>query len=582
MDESIKIKIETWKKPPFDLATVSEIRALESEKNEKELFDRFYTRLEFGTGGLRGVIGAGLNRMNIYTVGMATQGLANYIISKNGASRGVVIARDSRNMSDVFAEETAAVLAGNGIRVFYFDDIMPTPLCSFAVRELGACSGVVVTASHNPPEYNGYKVYWDDGGQVVPPHDKEIIDEVFRIDDVSKIKKIAFRDGLTSGLIVKIGDDILSSYTKKLASSRLQHYASSKIKIAYTPLHGTGYKIIPQLFKTLGFPEIYSEKKQSVPDGKFSTLKSPNPEERSAMELVAKLGLEKGADLIIATDPDADRVGIGIKDGSGGFLLLNGNQIGTMLEYYMLSNYSTVGTLSEKTAVVKTIVTTDLQDEIGKSFGCRVDNVLTGFKWIAAKIREYETTGVKYIFGGEESYGYLPVDFVRDKDSVSSCYFFAEMTQWLADSGKTPFDFLMEIYRKYGVYLEDLYSMTIKGMEGIEKIRQIMSLYREKPPVEFCGKKVISVNDIKNLKKYDIAAATEEKITGLPASDVLQFFTEDGTKISMRPSGTEPKIKFYFSVREKTTSGNIQDVVELLRNRIEDYKKDFIEKIERI
>lgn len=582
MDPIISRRIEEWTRSPFDGDTIGEIEFLRKENNEKELVDRFYTTLEFGTGGLRGVIGAGTNRMNIYTVGMATQGLANYVALKGGREKGVVIARDSRRMSDAFAREAASILAGNGVRVYLFEDITPTPFCSFAIRELGAGSGIVLTASHNPPEYNGYKVYWDDGGQIVPPHDGGIIGEVLKIESIGDIRKTDFEEGKKSGLIRMIGPEILRSYIARLEGKALRPPKASGIKIVYSPLHGTGYRIVPEVLAHFGFTNLHAVKEQSVPDGNFPTVKYPNPEEKEAMSMALDLARAVDADLLMATDPDADRMGIGFKDGDGGYRLITGNQIGTMLEYYLLSRLKEAGRLPEGGVVVKTIVTTDLQEDIARSFRCGIDSVLTGFKWIAMKMKEYEETGARrFIFGGEESYGYLPVDFVRDKDAVSSCYFFAEMADWLAGQNRTLVDFLDGIYRTYGLYEEDLHSLTLKGLEGIERIRGIMAGFRERPPAEFAGIEVVRSDDIKSLKTRDLSTGKEEPIGGLPASDVVQFFLGDGTKITVRPSGTEPKIKFYFSASVKVGLGDMNAARAGLKERIARIRKDLLEKINR-
>jgi phosphoglucomutase len=582
MDAVIKKRIEEWTKSPFDIISINEIENLCSGKNEKELIDRFYTILEFGTGGLRGVIGAGTNRMNVYTVGMATQGLAEFIKNKNKSGEGVVIARDSRRMSDIFAEEAACILAGNDIRVFYFKDITPTPMCSFAIRELKAASGIVITASHNPPEYNGYKVYWDDGGQVTSPFDKEIIEQVKKIDSISKIKKIDFNTGIKSGKIKIIGNEIQSSYTKELEKNTLRKKSKSLIKIVYSPLHGSGYQIVPDVFKYFGFNNISIVQEQEMPDGNFPTVKYPNPEEKDAMKLSLELAEKTDADIILATDPDADRMGVGFKDKNGKFILINGNQIGTMLEYYLLKRRKETGRLPENGVIIKTIVTTGLQEEIALSFGCSIDNVLTGFKWIAKNMKEYEVSGSKkFIFGGEESFGYLPVDFVRDKDAISACYFFAEMTDWLAGKGESLYDFLNEIYINYKLYTEDLHSLTLKGIDGMDKIKKIMTGFRVNPPDEFAGIQITKIADIESLKIQDIKLKKEEPVY-LPKSDVLQFFLQDGSKITMRPSGTEPKIKFYFSVNDKTDNNSIEKHKLKQQEKIAVLKKELLLKIEKI
>jgi phosphoglucomutase len=580
MKNSIKLKFDEWTRPPFDADTIDELMQLSNKGDEKELEDRFYRTLEFGTGGLRGVIGAGTNRMNIYTVGMATQGLANYILKTKSPGKGVVIARDSRRFSDVFARETACILAGNGIPVYIFEDITPTPMASYAIRHLRAVSGVVITASHNPPEYNGYKVYWDDGGQIIAPHDDLIIQEVNKVDSIGKIRRINFDEGMGSGLIRVLNDEVTDAYIGELERAALRPKGDSPVKIAYTPLHGTGYRIIPRVLAHFGFRHLVIQNEQSRPDGNFPTVASPNPEERDTMKLVTELAATSGADILMATDPDADRMGIGFRDRNGVFILINGNQIGTMLEYYILSRSRERGTLPANAAVVKTIVTTELQRKIAEDFSCVIHDVLTGFKWIAAKMKEFDDTGSStFMFGGEESYGYLPVPFVRDKDAISSCYFFAEMTDWLKAKGMSLSDFLDEIYVKYGLYLEDLHSLTLKGMDGTEKIKLMMDRFRSEPPADFCGIKVKTVADIKNLVRKDIGQGTEEKITEVPSSNVLQFFLADGSKITMRPSGTEPKIKFYFSVCEPVDGKTLDGGMGEVRKKLDALKADLLKKV---
>ncbi|HPA64408.1 MAG TPA: phospho-sugar mutase, partial [Spirochaetota bacterium] len=569
MESKILELAEKWSNAPFDDETRDEIKNLIDSKNEKELEDRFYRSLEFGTGGLRGIIGAGTNRMNIHTVGAATQGLANYIISQGKASMGVVVSYDSRIKSDIFSKDTASILAANGIKVYIFDDIMPTPLCSFAIRELKAVSGIMITASHNPPKYNGYKVYWNDGCQITPPHDTAIIKEAEKVDEITKVKRGNFDDFVKSGMIVLIGKDIQNKYIENLSKVVMNDDIDKNIKIVYTPLHGTGYKILPEVMKHFGFGNIILEPKQSIPDGNFPTVKYPNPEEKEALELAVKLAENENGDIILATDPDADRMGVGFKDKNGKYVLINGNQIGTMIEYYLLTRLKEKNALPKNGAVIKTIVTTELQSDIAKDFGCAIFDVLTGFKWIGTLMRKFDETGeYKFIFGGEESYGYLPVEFVRDKDAIGACYFFCEMAGWLKSKGRTLADFLEEIYAKYGYYLEDLVSMTFEGKEGMEKIQKIMAFFRNNPPKDFAGCDVERVDDIKNLSKKYIKTSKEEKISELPSSDVIQYFLSDGTKITMRPSGTEPKIKFYFSAKDKTA--------ELSKQKIESYKKALV------
>lgn len=580
MDITIEKRIEEWSRPPFDPETVREIRSLIDKKDEKELVDRFYTSLEFGTGGLRGVIGAGTNRMNIHTVGMATQGLSNYLIKKGKQNEGVVIARDSRRMSADFAREAASILAANGILVYFFDDITPTPLCSFAIRHLRAGSGIVITASHNPPEYNGYKVYWDDGGQIVSPFDREIIGEVKRISSIGEIKKIDFEAARSSGLLHIIGEEVIEAYVSRLEKSALRPPGKSDITIVYTPLHGTGHTIVPRVLKHFGFERLLMVEAQSIPDPDFPTVKYPNPEERDALSMAIELARRENADIFMATDPDADRMGVGFRLPDGGYEIINGNQIGTMLEYYLLLRLSREGRLPDNGVLVKTIVTTDLQERIAQSFNCATDNVLTGFKYIAMKMKEYEESGARrFIFGGEESYGYLPVDFVRDKDAVSSCYFFAEMADYLRSSGSSLHEFLRSIYLKFGLYLEDLQSLTMKGMDGMERISRIMTAFRKSPPDELAGIRCARVDDVLNLVTIDRSTGKSETIAGLPKSDVMQFFLEDGSKVTMRPSGTEPKIKFYFSVNERVSAGDIDSKRDLLKGKIERLKSDLGAKI---
>ncbi|MEJ5363084.1 MAG: phospho-sugar mutase [Spirochaetota bacterium] len=549
MDITIQKRIEQWQNPPFDTNTIHEIKQLVAQNNEKELYERFYTTLEFGTGGLRGIIGAGTNRMNIYTVGMATQGLANYIVHKGNAQKGVVIAYDSRRMSDVFSKEAASILAGNGIKVYLFKDIMPTPICSFAIRHYNATAGIVITASHNPPEYNGYKVYWEDGGQVVPPQDKEIISEVSKIQDITQIKKMNFDEAIAHGIISLVGDEIIEIYAQKLSQVQFKSNELSPIHIVYTPLHGTGYRIVPHILKISGFPNVHIVEKQAIPDGNFPTVKSPNPEEPEALTQAIELAQHINADIVLATDPDADRMGVAFKDDNGQYMLINGNQIGSMLLYYMLLRLQQLNKLPKNGFVVKTIVTTDLQQKIAQHFNVTIENVLTGFKWIAKKMKDYEGSHV-FIFGGEESYGYLPLDFVRDKDAVSSCYFFAEMAHWLHSHNKTLKDFLYEIYTQFGYYNEKLVSLTLKGVEGIQKIDSIMKHFRSNPPKQLAGTTVTAILDVKQRTLTDVMKGITTTVD-LPESDVLQFILDNGSKVTMRPSGTEPKIKFYFSSCKK-------------------------------
>lgn len=565
METNIQQKINQWTTPPFDADTINEIKNLVHEKNEKELTERFYKRLEFGTGGLRGITGAGTNRMNIYTVGMASQGLSEYIAENAFPTAGVVIARDSRRFSLEFAREAACVLAANGVTVYFFEDITPTPLCSFAIRELGAAAGIVVTASHNPPEYNGYKVYWSDGGQIVPPHDKNIIARVEQINDISAIKKISFDDAVASGKIRILKDEIFIRYLDLLKRHMGRDESKgAAVKIVYSPLHGTGYKAVPAALAALGFTDVNIEPEQSKPDGSFPTVKSPNPEEPAAMERAVALAEKTGADIVLATDPDADRMGVAIRDKDGKFILLNGNQTGTMLEYGILSGLRDAGKMPANPVVIKTIVTTELQRTVADSFNCKTEDVLTGFKWIADKMKTYEDTGDRtFIFGGEESYGYLPVPFVRDKDAVSACCFFADLADTLMQKGTTLYDYLNEIYTRFGCRMEGLLSLTFTGKNGLEKIAGIMKDWRQTPPAAFNGDAVTQVLDYK-----------QGDVSGLPASDVLQYRTAGGMLVTARPSGTEPKIKFYISVSAPCDKENIEQVKARLVQTIDDVKRE--------
>jgi phosphoglucomutase len=566
----------SWTLPPFDNDTINEIQNLIDAGNESELTDRFYKNLDFGTGGLRGITGAGTNRMNIYTVGMAAQGLADYINSQGSAAKGVVIARDSRVMSKEFSEETALVLASNGIKIYYFDDITPLPAASFAIRQLNAAAGVVITASHNPPEYNGFKVFWDDGAQIVPPMDAEIIAMVKRIDRPDKIVKNLKLNMPDPDRFSRVDSFIKELYLKKLHEHFKQADESSVI-IAYTPIHGSGYKYIPDALRSFGFNKLHIEEKQSVPDGSFPTVNSPNPEEREALSMGIRLAENVKADILIATDPDSDRMGIACRNDSGKYELLSGNQIGLLLLYFSLSTLNADAVNNTGNYVVKTIVTTDLQKDIAESFGVKCEEVLTGFKWIAAKISENSSKGMKYIFGGEESFGYLPVDFVRDKDAVSSSVAFALMTDNLKKQRKTPLSMLNEIYRKYSMYIEDSSSITYKGREGAEKITKIMNSFRSAPPVTLAGYPVVEITDFLAPDRSAWKLYNE-----LPFSDVLQFHPSDGSKISLRPSGTEPKIKFYFSVKMKPEHNNISGTEIILKNKIEILKRELTALAEKI
>lgn len=547
IEPQIAEKANTWLNGNYDETTKKEVKRL-MEEDSQELKESFYQSLEFGTGGLRGIMGVGTNRMNIYTVGMATQGLSNYIKSQfNGETVKVAIAHDSRNNSRLFAETTAKIFAANGFTAYLFESLRPTPELSFAIRHLGCKAGVVVTASHNPKEYNGYKVYWSDGAQIIAPHDKNIINEVNKITSIDEIK---FDGG--SGKIEIIGEEIDKIYIEKLAGLSLSPEIIKKhadLKIVYTPIHGTGVKLVPKTLERFGFKNVIHIPEQDVVDGNFPTVKSPNPEETSTLEMAISKAESVGADLVLATDPDADRVGVAVNTGNGKFELLNGNQTAALLCYYMINKWKDNGKLNSKEYIVKTIVTTDLLKDIAADYNVEVYNVLTGFKYIADIIGKNEGKKL-FIMGGEESYGYLAGEFVRDKDAVISCALISEAAAWAKENGKTLLELLKDIYVEYGLYKEKLLSVTKKGISGQQEIKKMMEDFRSTPPQTIAGSKVMLVHDYKASETYDTISDLRYTID-LPKSDVLQFVTQDGTIISVRPSGTEPKIKFYFGVKGK-------------------------------
>jgi phosphoglucomutase len=551
MISKVKEKAATWLSEEYDNETRNQVQNL-IENNESELIESFYRDLEFGTGGLRGIMGVGSNRMNIYTVGMATQGLCNYLkkeFSKLPQIK-VAIAHDSRNNSRLFAETAAGIFAGNGFKVYLFEALRPTPELSFAIRYLKCQSGIVLTASHNPKEYNGYKAYWDDGGQVVPPHDINIIKEVEKIKSINEVKFNGPKENIES-----IGAEIDEIYTneiKKLSLSPEVLKRQGDMKIVYTPIHGTGVKLVPMVLTKLGFKNIIHIPEQDIPDGNFPTVISPNPEESAALNMALQKAAQENADLVMATDPDADRVGIAVKDKTGKHILLNGNQAASLLIYYLLTKWKENNKLKGKEYLVKTIVTTELIADMAKSFQVPCFDVLTGFKYIAEAIKENENK-MTFIGGGEESYGYLAGDFVRDKDAVMACALIAETAAWAKDQNMTMYDLLLDIYTKFGFYKESLLSVTKKGKEGAEEINRMMENFRKNPPKTLGGSEVIFIHD------YQFQTTTDSKTMKtspilLPKSNVLQFITADGSKISVRPSGTEPKIKFYFGVKEKMAS----------------------------
>ncbi len=556
---SLESRVSSWlDSQAIDQETKESIKELQS-KNQEELTEAFYKDLEFGTGGLRGIMGIGSNRMNKYTIGMATQGLANYL-NKNFPNEDikVAIAHDSRNNSRFFAETTAAVFSANGIRVYLFESLRPTPELSYCIRQLKCKSGVVLTASHNPKEYNGYKAYWDDGGQLVPPHDKNVIDEVNKISSFDDVK---FEGN--SSLIEIIGEEIDKQYIEVLKGLSLSPETIQKesdTKIVYSSIHGTGIKMVPQVLEAFGFKNVTVVAEQAEPDGNFPTVVYPNPEEAEAMSLALKKAAEIDADLVMATDPDADRVGIAARNKDGEFQLLNGNQTGTLLIYYLLRKWQENNKLDGKQFIVKTIVTTDLIKRIANHFKVTSYDTLTGFKYIAELIKELEGKS-KFIAGGEESYGYLVGDSVRDKDAVASCAMIAEMAAWARSEGLSVFDLMEKIYRQFGFFLESLKSITKKGKAGAEEIEAMMVKFRKEPPTTLGGSKVVKLIDYQSSTEKDLATGKEKPID-YPKSNVLQFFTEDESKVSIRPSGTEPKIKFYFSVNDNLEEKESVDAVK--------------------
>lgn len=537
-------KINNWLRQPIDENDKQWILN-NLETNPQELIEAFYQDLEFGTGGLRGIIGIGSNRMNKYTVSIATQGLANYILQNANKPFKVVIAYDSRNMSKEFANISAEVLSANEIEVFLFSELRPTPLLSFAVRYLQATAGIVITASHNPKQYNGYKVYWSDGGQLVPPHDKGVIDEVKKVGEYSNVKK-----NINKSLIHIINDEIDSAYLNQLNNLQfLSEIVPKYQKIVYTPLHGTGVTLVPKALHSWGFDNLFLVEEQSIPDGNFPTTKSPNPEEKAAMELAINKAKQIDADLILATDPDADRVGTGIKMSNNEYKLLNGNQIASLLTYYNLEMLKQLNSLPSNAFIVKTIVTTELMRKIADEYNVKTYDVLTGFKYIAELIRLKEGKE-KFICGGEESYGFLSADWVRDKDAIMTSCQIAELQEYAAMNGKTLMDILEMLYEKYGYFLEDQKSISMTGIEGMENMKKLMDNYRNNPPEMINNIPVVKILDYQISKAKNIKNNSIDNID-LPKSNVLQFILEDDTKITIRPSGTEPKIKYYFAIVKK-------------------------------
>ena len=544
---------EQWlANPYFDDATKEELKNIAEEENE--IKERFYMDLEFGTAGLRGIIGAGTNRMNIYVVRRATQGLANYIAKVGKQSHGVAIAYDSRHMSPEFAQEAALCLAANGIKAYIFESLRPTPELSFAVRHLGCVAGINITASHNPPEYNGYKVYWEDGAQITPPHDTGIMGEVKAISDWNTVKTMDKAQAEKAGLYEVIGQKIDDAYMEELKKQVIHQDAieaeGKKLKIVYTPLHGTGNIPARRILKELGFENVYVVKEQELPDGAFPTVSYPNPEAAEAFELGLKLAKEVDADLVLATDPDADRLGVRVKDKNGEYHDLTGNMSGCLLANYEIGQRRAVnGSLPEDGALIKTIVTSNLADAIAKGYGVDLIEVLTGFKFIGQQILGFENSGKgTYLFGFEESYGCLIGTYARDKDAIVATMALCEAAAYYKTQGKTLWDAMIEMYDQYGYYKDDIKSITLKGIEGLQKIQEIMDTLRKNPPAEFAGHKVVSARDYKKDTITDLATG-EVKPTGLPNSNVLYYDLTDDAWVCVRPSGTEPKVKFYYGVK---------------------------------
>ncbi len=571
MDAAISQKVAQWMNSNFDDDTKAQIQELQSS-NPEELGDAFYRNLEFGTGGLRGLMGVGTNRMNKYTIGMATQGYANYLKKSFPDQQvKVAIAHDSRNNSRFFAETTANVFAANGIKVFLFEELRPTPELSFAIRHLGCQGGVVCTASHNPKEYNGYKAYWNDGGQLVPPHDKAVIAEVEKIEDVSDVKWEGGKENIT--IIGKELDDAYIQMVKSLSVYPEVIKEHKDLKIVYTPIHGTGIKMVPQVLQAFGFENVHIVEEQKEPNGNFPTVVYPNPEESEAMSIGVKKAQELDADILLGTDPDADRVGIAIKNNRGEWVLMNGNQTAVLAFNYMMESRKEKGIAQPNDMVVKTIVTTDMIDEIAAASGVKCYNVLTGFKWIAELIKEKEGSE-NYVIGGEESYGLMIGSQIRDKDAVSAVALLCEMAAYEKSKGKSLYDKLLDLYVQFGCYQEHLISITKKGRDGQQQIAEMMERFRNNPPQTLAGIKVSQLLDYDKQVKTFLADGATEKIN-LPKSNVLQFVLEDGSKISARPSGTEPKIKFYFSVKAPlNNTADYDKVQQELKAKIETIIKE--------
>ena len=550
----------------FDEETKKELKAI--EQNEKEIEDRFYRELEFGTGGLRGVIGAGTNRMNLYTVRKASQGLANYIIKQGGMEKGIAIAYDSRFMSPEFADEAALCMAANGIKAYVFDALRPTPELSFAVRKFGCISGIVITASHNPPEYNGYKVYWDDGAQITAPKDEEIIQEVSNVTDYHSVKTMEKEAAIAAGLYIVIGsqvdDDYMVELKKQILHPEVIQEVAEEMKIVYTPFNGTGNLPVRRILSEIGFKHVYVVPEQEMPDPEFTTLDYPNPEDPKAFTLALKLAKEKNADIVLATDPDADRLGVYALDTkSGEYIPFTGNMSGMLIAEYILRERTKTNTMPENPALVKTIVTTNLTEPLAADYGVKVIEVLTGFKFIGEQIKLFEQTGSNhYVFGLEESYGCLAGTHARDKDAVVAVMCLCELAAFYKKNGMTLWDAMVELYEKYGYYKEDLYTITLKGIDGSRQITALMDGLRSNPPKAFGELTVLSMRDYENDIVTDCITGATSK-TGLPKSNVLYFDLSNDSWCCARPSGTEPKIKFYMGVKGTSLQDAKEKVVKL-------------------
>lgn len=574
MDKLVLSKAQKWLDGDYDEASKKQVRYL-MENDKNELVESFYKDLEFGTGGLRGIMGVGTNRMNIYTVGFATQGLANYLkINFPNEEIRVAISHDSRNNSRMFAERVADIFASNGFKVFLFDSLRPTPELSFTIRQLKCQSGVMVTASHNPKEYNGYKAYWSDGSQVTAPHDVNIIKEVEKITEVSQVLTGKNKENIT--ILDEEFDKLYLAAIKKLSLSPESIARFHDMKIVYTPLHGAGVRLTPASLRNFGFSNIIMVKEQAVLDGNFPTVASPNPEERKTMKMAIDLAEREHADLAMATDPDSDRIALALRNAKGEYVLLNGNQTLVLLMCYQLTRWAELGRIKDGDYVVKTIVTSTMPDAVAAYYGVKCYNCLTGFKYIAKVIREHEGKA-QYIGGGEESFGYLAGDYVRDKDGVSACSLAAEAAAWCRDTkGMTLYEWLQDLYVKFGFYREGLVNVVRAGKDGAEVIQNMMIEYRNNPPKTILGEKVVKILDYKTLEAIDTATGKRTPIEGVEdKSNVLQWFTENGTRVSVRPSGTEPKIKFYFSVKAALPSTDkFEETEAALDAKIEEIKKE--------